>query len=72
MGLGDDLPELWLECFSRRSVATYRRDVPAQEMSAMFRQAHDGANELSAVSGIASEGAFAHEYPAGTVGRLHL
>jgi hypothetical protein len=37
VGLGEDLLELWLECFPRWPVETYRRDVPAQAMPAVFR-----------------------------------
>ena len=58
VGLGEDLPELRLECFSRWPVETHRCDVPAQEMPA--------------VSDIVSESAFAHECSAGVMERKHV
>jgi hypothetical protein len=72
VGLGEDLPQLWLERLARGAVATYRCHVPAQEMSALFRGTCHDSPELSWVWNLTKEMALSHKLAAGVVGRLHL
>lgn len=72
VGMGEDLPELWLECLTRRRMATYRCAVPAQKLSTVFWQAYLGPQAVRPMWSLTAHLALSAQSASGVVGRSHM